>query len=675
MEKFTNELIHESSPYLLQHAHNPVNWVPWSDDVFERAKKENKLVLVSVGYSACHWCHVMEHESFEDEEVAELMNKHFINVKVDREERPDVDQVYMTAVQLMTQKGGWPLNCFTLPDGRPVYGGTYFPKDQWMHILQSLNHTKENEHDKMLEYASNLHEGIISSELIAEAEDNRTFKEEQLKELIQRWSKNFDRYEGGNSRAPKFPLPSNIEFLLDYAMHSKDDAVKSHVELTLDKMALGGIYDQIGGGFSRYSVDMLWKVPHFEKMLYDNGQLLSIYSKAFRIFEKPLYKRIVLQTVAWMEREMLDESGAFYAALDADSEGVEGKFYVWTKADLDEVLGDDDQWVLDFYSVNQRGYWEDDNYILLRSEGDADFCKKLGWSGTQLEEKITKINQRLLQTRSYRIRPGLDDKSLTSWNAMALKGLCDAYMVFQEDDMLLLLLKNAKWIKESQIKADGSLWRSYKKGKSSVDAFLEDYAHVIAGFIATYQVSLDEQWLLIAKELMDYCSDNFQDSVSKMFFFTPSSTKLIARKMEVNDNVIPASNSVMARNAFYLGKYFRNEQYSETAKQMLANVYDGMEMYGSGYSNWGMLLNHIVYGQYEVLVIGPDAKQTMKILSKSISAEVILAGTTRKSEIPIFVEKSDNEKTMIYVCEDGTCFLPTEDFNEALQSLSSGEHG
>ena len=366
MEKYTNALVNESSPYLLQHAHNPVNWVPWADDVFERAEKEGKLVLISVGYSACHWCHVMEHESFEDEEVAALMNKFFINVKVDREERPDVDQVYMTAVQLMTQKGGWPLNCFTLPDGRPIYGGTYFPKEQWMHILKSLQHTFTNELPKVQEYAKNLHEGIIASELIDIPSEKLDFEEEKLTELMQRWSKMFDWNDGGNSRAPKFPLPSNLNFLLDYGINAKNNKAIDHVELTLDKMALGGIYDQIGGGFSRYSVDMLWKVPHFEKMLYDNGQLLSTYSKGYRQFKKPLYKRLVSQTIDWLEREMLDESGAFFSALDADSEGVEGKFYVWKKEELDAVLSKDDTWVYDFYQVNQRGYWEEDNYILLR---------------------------------------------------------------------------------------------------------------------------------------------------------------------------------------------------------------------------------------------------------------------------------------------------------------------
>ena len=672
MEKFTNDLIHESSPYLLQHAHNPVNWVPWSDDVFDRAKEENKLVLISVGYSACHWCHVMEHESFESEEVASLMNKHFINVKVDREERPDVDQVYMTAVQLMTQKGGWPLNCFTLPDGRPVYGGTYFPKDQWTHILNSLRHTFDNDLERMHEYASNLHEGIIASELIAEPASNRTFKEEHIKELIQRWSKNFDSYEGGNSRAPKFPLPSNLEFQLDYALNSKDAKVKSHVELTLDKMALGGIYDQIGGGFSRYSVDMLWKVPHFEKMLYDNGQLLSIYSKAYKVYQKPLYKRIVLQTVNWLEEEMMSESGAFYAALDADSEGVEGKFYVWKKEELDAVLTKEDNWAYEFYSINQRGYWEDDNYILLRSHSDEEFLKKMAWTYDELEERISDLNDRLMQERSGRVRPGLDDKCLTSWNAMTLKGLCDAYMTFAEDGIMLLILKNAKWLKDVQLKENGSLWRSYKNDQSSIDGFLEDYAHVISGFIATYQVTHDMSWLRIAQELTEYTLTHFHDEASKMFFFTPSSTQLIARKMEVNDNVIPASNSVMARNVFVLSKYFRKENYLELSKQMLANVYDGMEMYGSGYSNWGMLLNHLVYGHYEIVVTGVDVKAKMARLQSRICDDVLFAGTKKLSELAIFENKWVENKTMIHVCADGTCFLPTESVEAAVEALSNG---
>lgn len=669
MEQYTNALIKETSPYLLQHAHNPVDWVAWSDDIFGRAQKENKLVLVSVGYSACHWCHVMEHECFEDEEVAALMNKFFINVKVDREERPDVDQVYMTAVQIMTQKGGWPLNCFTLPDGRPIYGGTYFPKEQWMHILKSLQHTFTNDHEKVVEYAEDLHEGIIASELISTKAENVKFQEAHLDELIQRWSNNFDSMQGGSSRAPKFMLPSNYSFLLDYALNSGNEKVMSHVELTLDKMALGGIYDQIGGGFSRYSVDMMWKVPHFEKMLYDNGQLLSLYADAYKVFEKPLYKRTVFQTVEWIEREMMADNGAFYSALDADSEGVEGKFYVWTEGELEAILEDDFPWVSDLYQVNQRGYWEEGNYILLRHESDAEFMKKMNWSLEELEANIARVNEILLSKRAEKIRPGLDDKCLTSWNAMMLKGLCNAYAVFKEESFLYLALKNAKWLTENQFREDGGLWRNHKGGKSNIEGFLEDYAHVIDAFIALYEVTLDENWLTKADELVAFVQTNFADEHSSMFFFTPENTTLIARKMEVNDNVIASSNSVMARNLFYLSKYFQNEAYEHQATQMLANVYDGMEMYGSGYSNWGMLLNHMVYGFYEFVTVGENASEKHADLLQRRLPKVLFAGTKKESALKVFQDKPLVDEALVHLCTSGTCFMPQEDVDKAVKTI------
>lgn len=675
MEKYTNELIKESSPYLLQHAHNPVDWVAWSPEVFERAQREDKLVLISVGYSACHWCHVMEHESFEDEEVAALMNKHFINIKVDREERPDVDQVYMTAVQLMTQQGGWPLNCFTTPDGKPIHGGTYFPKEQWMHILRSLQHMYANDKAKVLEFAENVHEGVKASELIDQPAEYNEFSHTKLTELVQRWAKNFDQNEGGNSRAPKFPLPSNIDFLIDYGVRAENDLALNQAVLTLDKMALGGIYDQIGGGFARYSVDMLWKVPHFEKMLYDNGQLLSSYAKGFRINQKPLYRRIVQETVNWLEREMSDESGAFYCALDADSEGVEGKFYVWTEPELKKLLGDNFSWVKELYQVNQRGYWEEGNYILLRAHSDEDIAKKNGWTIDEFEKQLGRINDILRSERKNRIRPGLDDKCLTSWNAITIKGLCDAYAVFGEDQYLFLALKNARWIKKTQWKEDGSLWRNFKKGTSSVTGFLEDYAHVIAAFLSLYKVTSDEQWLLDAQRLMEYTLTHFHDAQSQMFFFTDEATELIARKMEVNDNVIPASNSVMAMNLHDLGHYFRKDDWLSIARQMLANVYDGMEMYGSGYSNWALLLNREALNFKEVLIMGANAKEVLSELQKESFPDVLYAASKSESEIPIFDGKTAQKETMIYVCEKGACQLPTNDVKEALAQLSNFKHG
>lgn len=663
MEKYTNALAKESSPYLLQHAHNPVNWVPWSEEVFKRAEEENKLVLISVGYSACHWCHVMEHESFEDEEVATIMNKHFINVKVDREERPDVDQVYMTAVQLMTQSGGWPLNCFTLPDGRPIYGGTYFPKEQWMNILKSLRYTFDNDKEKVLEYAENLHEGIQRSELISVASESKRFEKEVLEELIQRWSKSFDREWGGNSRAPKFPLPSNMEFLLNYGLLQSDDMTLQHVETTLDNMALGGIYDHVGGGFSRYSVDMLWKVPHFEKMLYDNGQLLTIYSRAYATFKKPLYKRIIKQTVAWLEREMLDESGAFYAALDADSEGVEGKFYVWTVKELEDTLGRHFGWFRRVYEINQNGHWEEGNYILLRRKSDIELCKELDCSQDEFEDQLNRVHELLLSARSHRIRPGLDNKCLTGWNAMTVRGLCEAYIALGEEHYLNLAEKIMHWIVDIQ-STDGKIYRNFNNKETTIEGFLEDYAHTIDACIAMYQATFKVNWLKKAQQWMDHCVEAFGDTKSQMFFFTNQETSLIARKMEINDNVIPSSNSVMARNLYYLGRYLNNMDYLERSRTMLANVYDGMEQYGSGYSNWGMILLHELFGLAEVVTKERDDAFTLQkqgvplILSARVDAD-----------LPLTASKIDIPEDEIMVCFEGACQLPTTDWDEAAKQV------
>ena len=368
---YTNALLEETSPYLLQHAHNPVNWYPWNEETLAKAKSEGKLLIISIGYSACHWCHVMEGESFEDEEVAQIMNDRFINIKVDREERPDIDQVYINAVQLMQQRGGWPLNCIALPDGRPVWGGTYFPKGQWMEQIQQVANFYEEKPQEMLEYAEKLAKGIQLSELV-------TYNSEEvsLESMLKVWDSQFDNKEGGPNRAPKFPIPNNYQFLMRYAHLKKKDKLSEYVQLTLDKMAYGGIYDQVGGGFARYSTDKLWKVPHFEKMLYDNAQLVSLYSEAFLAYGKPLYQQTVEQTLDFIERELSDTSGAFYSALDADSEGVEGKFYIWKKDELKALIGEDYNLFSKYYNVNSKGFWEYGNYILLRDKSVQEFCQK-----------------------------------------------------------------------------------------------------------------------------------------------------------------------------------------------------------------------------------------------------------------------------------------------------------
>lgn len=611
MKKHTNSLIKASSPYLLQHAHNPVNWEEWSDEIIEKAKKENKLMLVSIGYAACHWCHVMEYECFEDDEVAELMNEHFICIKVDREERPDIDQIYMTAVQLMTQRGGWPLNCFTLPNGNPIYGGTYFPKAQWMHILKSLVHTFKNNNKETIEYSEKLLEGIQQSELISIKEPGKILNNEFVHELALRWSRNFDSLEGGDNRAPKFPMPSNYNFLLHYSWAFEQDKIAKHIELTLDKMAMGGIYDQIGGGFSRYAVDLLWKVPHFEKMLYDNAQLLSLYSQAYKVYQKPLYKRTAYGIFEWLEREMMSESGAFYSAIDADSEGEEGKFYCWNKDTVLKLFPEKESLISELYSLNQNGYWEEGKYILLRRHSDQYFIEQLHSNEEEFEKQLQTINSILLAERTNRIRPSTDDKCLTSWNALTISGLCEAYVAFNDETFLFYALKCARWMVENQIDSNGFILRNSKNGKSSINGFLDDYAHTIQAFIKLHQVTQDAIWMERSQCILDYVFENFYDAKSNMFFYTSNSSNLIARKMELTDNVIPSSNSIMAHNLFNMGRLSEKSEWIEISRQMLYNVLDGMEYYGASYSNWAQLYLYFSTDNYTVKIYGSYSEENL----------------------------------------------------------------
>ena len=657
-----NKLAKESSLYLLQHAKNPVNWNAWSDAIFDIAKSENKLVLISIGYSACHWCHVMEKECFEDEQLAAYMNDNFICIKVDREERPDIDQVYMSALQLMTQKGGWPLNCFTLPDGRPIYGGTYFPKEQWLHVLKSLVHSYQNELPKVMEYAEKLNEAISQSELIDLPQQLEKWDTKKLHEIVVRWSPNFDNRDGGPTKAPKFPLPNNYLFLMEFALFFKDKKVESHVSLTLDKMLAGGIHDQIGGGFSRYSVDMLWKVPHFEKMLYDNAQLLELYSNAYKYYKKIEYKEMVYQTVDWLEREMKDTSNAFYSALDADTDNEEGKFYCWNKKELKTILKEDFAWFSSYYSINKHGFWEDDKFILLTTESAKTFAKNQNWTLSAFRKKRNAASEKLLKHRNKRTQPGCDTKCLTSWNAMIISGLCAAYSAFGDNRFLNLAKKTAFWIENSQLKNQDSLFHNYANNQACIDGFLEDYAFVIEAFIRLYQVSAELQWLNIAQNLAKKVERDFMHQESKMCYFSDNTSTLIARKMDIHDNVIPASNSVMANNFYLLGHYYKNQKWQGIADQMLANVYDGMEQYGSGYSNWGLLLLRMINGLTEINSIG-----TKNINSESIST--ILNHHTLVSyhqELPI---SREYKKDGVYVCSKGICHPQITEFRKLEELL------
>ena len=666
---YTNRLAEETSPYLLQHAHNPVDWFPFSDEAFEKARNENKLVLISIGYSACHWCHVMERESFENEEIARIMNDNFVCVKVDREERPDVDQVYMTAIQLMTGSGGWPLNCFTLFDGRPVYGGTYFPPDTWKGVLQDLAGVWNKQPEKVLEYAKKLTQGIHSSDYIEVNKKDPEFHIDILKSAVRIWSKRFDRVEGGPNYAPKFPMPNNYQFLLQYGYLVKDEEIKNYVKTTLDKMAWGGIYDHIGGGFSRYSTDMLWKAPHFEKMLYDNAQLISLYAEAYQAYKSPIYKQVVYETIEFVNRELRDASGAFYSALDADSEGVEGKYYTWSKQELKNLLGTKFSTAVDYFNINNYGSWEG-NYILLRRRDDQTIAQKLGISIEELQTQVKEIKSILFKARQKRTRPGLDDKSLTSWNALMLKGLIDAYKVFGEQQFLDTALKNAHFIKTAQKTEDGGLFHSYKNGKSTINGYLEDYAFTIEAFISLYEATFESSWLEQAKDLMDYSISHFFNNENGMFYFTSDKDKpLITRKMEITDNVTPASNSSMAKSLYLLGRYFENANYTSISIKMLNNVRKELSEFCASHSNWASLMLWNCMPFFEIVIAGADAELKRREFSEYYIPIKLLAGSLTDSNAPLLRYRFVEGKTIIYVCVDQKCSLPVTEVSEAIDQV------
>ncbi|MEM6699862.1 MAG: thioredoxin domain-containing protein, partial [Bacteroidota bacterium] len=507
---YTNALIDESSPYLLQHAHNPVNWYPWGEEALEKAKKENKLLLISVGYAACHWCHVMEHESFEDTTVANLMNKHFVSIKVDREERPDVDNVYMTACQLATNKScGWPLNAFALPDGRPVWAGTYFPKKEWLSVLNYFTELYQKEPEKLDTYAAQLTEGIQTLEQIDWNEDALQLTDNQITNWTTIFLQGIDQKRGGRKGAPKFPMPNNYEYLLKYAYQIGDGEAKEVALTTLDNIALGGIYDQLGGGFARYSVDADWHVPHFEKMLYDNAQLVSLYSDAYLLTKNELYKEVVKEILDFISQEMMTPEGGFYSSFDADSmnpegELEEGTFYVWQKEELQNLLNEDFTLFSDYYNINSYGLWEKGNYVLIRKNDDAEILKKYSISQNDLNNKKANWKSILAEIRNKRPKPRMDDKVLTSWNGLMLKGYLDAYRVFGVEDYLETAKLNGQFLKSKVLRGDGGLNHTYKDGGSKINGYLQDYATVIDAFISLYEITLEEVWLNTANDLSNY---------------------------------------------------------------------------------------------------------------------------------------------------------------------------
>lgn len=668
-----NELSHETSPYLLQHAANPVHWKAWNDAAISLATQTDRLIIVSTGYSACHWCHVMEHESFEDNEVAEVMNKSFVSIKVDREERPDIDAIYMKAVQLMTGRGGWPMNVVCLPDGRPIWGGTYFRKEEWMSSLEYLAKLYQDDRQKVLDYAEKLHEGISTMNLIP-PESTKPLSEDILQPLIAKWQKSFDHEFGGYERAPKFMMPANYRFLLRYANRISNNELADYVQLTLRRMAWGGLFDTVGGGFSRYSVDMKWHVPHFEKMLYDNAQLVSLYSEAFRLQPNDEYREVIEKTLQFVKRELTNKAGGFYCALDADStnskgELEEGAFYVWTKQELQRLLGTDYDLFADLYNINDFGHWEHENYVLIRNSSLSDFAQKHKLTLETVVGKKHEWENLLFSVRENRPKPRLDDKCLTSWNALMIKGYVDAYKALGNAEYFETAQRAMEFLLRNCWSADGNLFHSFKESKSSITGYLEDFALTIQALIALYEVTFDENYLRDARQMTDYCFANFyHESTGYFAFKSRLDAALIAPHFEMEDNVIPASNSVMADNLFRLAVYFGNTHYDRICREMVERMLPVID-YPSAFSNWLNVFLNFSSENRELAICAPNALGYAAQIHKKYAPDLMIAGCEAPSDLPFLEGRFAENRPLFYVCRNSACGLPHADFTAALKEI------
>jgi uncharacterized protein YyaL (SSP411 family) len=654
-----NALKDSLSPYLKQHADNPVNWYPWSEEVLAKARAENKLMIISIGYSACHWCHVMEHESFSDPDVAAFMNAHFICIKVDREERPDVDQIYMEAVQLLTGSGGWPLNAIALPDGRPVYGGTYFPRERWLEMLSAVRKFVLEKPEKAEDQATALTNGIRQTEWeTAESAATDSFTQNDLDNLVNPWLDMLDNRKGGYKRAPKFPMPIGHSYLLEHHHYTGNAATLAAVDTTLTAMARGGIYDQIGGGFARYSTDEDWLVPHFEKMLYDNAQLISLYANAFQHSKTPLYETVIRETIAFVERELTAPSGGFYAALDADSEGEEGKYYVWSYAELKTLAGTDADALLAYYNITPEGNWESDKNIPHITRRSAD-------KGPP--DNLVALKEKLLAHRQKRVPPGLDNKILCAWNGLMISALVAAGNALGEAPFIHQAARQMTFLLDALSDKEYRLCRQVGSDKAG---FLDDYAFTIAACIDLYQATFDENWLKIADGLTTYAIGHFKDAASGLFFFTSNQdAPLIARKMEVTDNVIPAANSQMANNLFNLGHFFGRDDYIDSATTMLHRVRNRMPKSGPYYANWAKLMAKMVHQPYEIAIVGPDWSEQMSAFNREYLPDVLYCGGPEEGTLPLLKGKRKAGETWIYVCRNRTCRQPVQTAAEALAQM------
>ncbi len=668
-----NKLQHETSPYLLQHANNPVDWHAWKPEAFEKAKTEDKPILVSIGYSTCHWCHVMERESFEDHEVAEFMNENFVCIKVDREERPDVDQIYMEACQVMTGGGGWPLNCFLLPDGKPFYAGTYYPpmpahgRPSWLQVLMNISDAYQNKRATINDQAQRLTDIIQNSgntftggNKLRVVSDDQPFTKALLKNIFQNLQKQFDTTNGGFGGAPKFPGTMTLNYLLAYHFYFGEKSALDHALLSLDKMAMGGIYDQLGGGFARYATDARWLVPHFEKMLYDNALLVGVLADAYKITKKELYRETIEETLAWVKREMTSDEGGFFSAQDADSEGVEGKFYVWEKEEVENLLGKDFDLFAKYYDVSQNGNWEEKN-IIWRKLDFEEFAQNENIPIAELKSNLAKGRKKLLEVRSQRVWPSLDDKLLLDWNALMCSAHARAYSALGVESFRETAVRNLDFLLKKFVQPDGvSLFHTYKAGRAQYDAFLDDYAYLIEALLEVAEITFETSHILQAGRYIDFVFENFLDPTDKMFYFTSAKQKdVLMRRKDLFDSATPSGNSTMVRNLQRAGILLGREDWLRHASDMLISLRDSLERYPSSFSQWAGSVMGEVFGYAEIAVTGENLEKLAKEINKEfLPQKVLMASEVASADFPLLVGKSQGDDTLVYLCQNYACQQP-----------------
>jgi uncharacterized protein len=660
-----NRLIDETSPYLLQHAHNPVEWYPWSEEALQRAQKENKPILLSIGYSACHWCHVMEHESFENAEIAKLMNDNFINIKVDREERPDLDQVYMTAVQIMTGSGGWPMTVFLLPSGEPFYGGTYFPPDDrygrpgFPRLLMNIAEAYRTRHSEVRNNAQMLRQHL--NQQMQSGKGSGSIGAETLEQAARSLGSRFDPREGGFGNAPKFPPSMSIDFLLRYHYRTGDAHALEMATVTLDKMAYGGMYDHAGGGFHRYSTDDRWLVPHFEKMLYDNALLARVYLDGYRLTRKPLYRRITEEILDFIVREMRDANGGFYSTQDADSEGVEGKFYVWERDEFEEVVGDDGDLLARYFNVTDFGNWEHHNILNVPRPPEL-FCKLEKISEEELASKVKAALPKLYAAREKRVHPGRDEKILTDWNGLALRAFAEAAAFLGRDDYRKVAEENARFLFDKVW--DGQhLLHSFKDARARFNAYLDDYANVADGLLALYQLTFDEQWLRRSESLAQLIIDRFADEEQGGFYFTAlGHEELITRTKDFFDNATPSGNSVAADVLLRLAALLGREDFREHAEKTFGAVENHLVTYASGFGRMLAAVDFAIGPSTEIALIGGTGEFLSSYRKRYLPRTVIAAG---QNDIALLRDRKPTDgKPTAFVCENLSCKQPVTDVAE-----------